>query len=304
MTPERCNVCNGLLRPHLPSVLDPQTYEKFSINVCADCGLGHTTPQPEDLGRYYGQAYHGGRHSFTADFCAARRLRIVSSVAGSGDNKLLLDVGCGDGTFLLAAQRKGWKVFGTEFNPTIARKAGLDVREAIEEVKDVGLFDCITLWHSLEHMRDPKSIIEILSKMLKTGGSIIIAVPDFGGLQAQIFKQHWVHLDVPRHLYHFTNTSLTRLTESVGMRIERKWHQEFEYDLLGWVQSILNTCFPVPNVFLYSLTGQPTKASTKLQTICRLLGMTLSILMIPTVIVGTFWGKGGTVIIAASRIWK
>ena len=66
MTPDACNICGGDLRTSYPRVLDPQSRETFAIARCERCGLGHTTPQPDDLGRYYGPAYHGGRHGFTA----------------------------------------------------------------------------------------------------------------------------------------------------------------------------------------------------------------------------------------------
>jgi hypothetical protein len=48
-----CEVCEGRLRVVLPLVRDPQTRERFRILRCPECGLGHTAPQPRDLGPYY-----------------------------------------------------------------------------------------------------------------------------------------------------------------------------------------------------------------------------------------------------------
>jgi SAM-dependent methyltransferase len=302
MSTTKCNLCSGEINIYFPNVLDPQTYENFSIYKCAECGLGHTLPQPEDLNPYYGPTYHGGRHSFTSSFCASRRVSILNKVTGTEKNRLLLDIGCGDGTFLLAAKEKGWKVVGTEINSSVARKAGLDIYGSIDEIEGIGSFDCITLWHSLEHLRDPKSTIDNLSKILKPNGALIIAVPDWGGFQAKIFKKYWVHLDVPRHLYHFNSRSLEYLTKHVEMKIENKWNQEFEYDLLGWVQSILNIILPIPNIFLYSLTGQQTKSTKPLKIVSSICGMFLSITTIPLVIISTLLHQGGTVIISARKI--
>ena len=78
-----CNGCGGTLSTRYPEVLDPQTRETFAIAACNSCGLGHTSPQPEDLSPYYGAAYHGGRHGFTAQYCVWRRMRFVENVAGS-----------------------------------------------------------------------------------------------------------------------------------------------------------------------------------------------------------------------------
>ena len=117
----------------------------------------------------------------------------------------LLDVGCGDGSFLLAAQREGWEVAGVEINPEPARRAGLHIVEAIPQAHQAGPFDCITLWHSLEHMPDINAMMQQLRKLLNRDGTVIIAVPNNNSLQAKVFGKDWLALDVPRHLYHRNN---------------------------------------------------------------------------------------------------
>jgi 2-polyprenyl-3-methyl-5-hydroxy-6-metoxy-1,4-benzoquinol methylase len=52
---------------------------------------------------------------------------------------------------------------------------------------DGGLFDAITLFHVLEHLRNPKAVMEELVKSnLKDGGLLVIEVPNFGSLQSKI----------------------------------------------------------------------------------------------------------------------
>ena len=108
-----CNACGDALeRPQdsrLDDVKDPQSGQRFAILRCATCGLGHTSPSPEDLGAYYGPAYYGGRHSFTAQYCASRRVRILEQATWKKRGKLL-DIGCGDGSFLSAAVARGWSI--------------------------------------------------------------------------------------------------------------------------------------------------------------------------------------------------
>lgn len=300
-TPSHCNACGGALRTRFAAVLDPQTREHFSIAECQVCGLGHTTPQPEDLQYYYGSTYHGGRHGFTARYCVRRRLRFVAAATGAGRGRRLLDVGCGDGAFLLGARGKGWKVTGTEMNPALARAAGLDVRETIDETQAEAPFDCITLWHSLEHMRDPQATLKSLAERLVPGGSLVVAVPDAEGLQARVFGAGWFHLDVPRHLYHFGPISLKRLLAASGFAIVRRWHQELEYDLFGWSQSALNRLMPAPNLFFNHLTGRRTEARTGQLAASYLSGAALSALALPATAIGTLSRRGGTLIIAAQH---
>jgi SAM-dependent methyltransferase len=299
-TPVHCNACGGALRTRFPAVLDPQTREHFSIVACEACGLGHTVPQPADLRPYYGSTYHGGRHGFTARYCVSRRLRLVTAAAGAGLGGRLLDVGCGDGAFLLGARdREGWEVTGTEMNPALAHAAGLDVRETIDETRARAPFDCITLWHSLEHMRDPRATLKTLSGLLAPGGSLLIAVPDAEGLQARLFGAGWFHLDVPRHLYHFGATSLERLLDAAGFAIIRRWHQEFEYDLFGWSQSALNRLLPTPNLFFNHLTGRHTEAGMGQLAASYVSGAAFSALALPATAIGTLSRRGGTLIVAA-----
>ena len=281
-------------------VMDPGSKESFSILACQTCGLGHTQPVPADLGVYYDASYHGGRHSFTARYCTQRRVRMLTQIAGAGKGRSILDIGCGDGTFLLRARDAGWKVFGTEMNPRLAREAGLTVETSLVAVEKYAPFDCITLWHSLEHMQDAHATVEASRKLLPPrSGLLLLAVPDAGGLQARCFHDRWFHLDVPRHLYHFTYKSLQKLLDSTGFEVVRSWHQEFEYDLLGWTQSSLNRLLPTPNLFFHQLTRRQTHAGALQRGISWWGGLAFSAAALSMVALGTLIGRGGTLIMAA-----
>jgi 2-polyprenyl-3-methyl-5-hydroxy-6-metoxy-1,4-benzoquinol methylase len=299
MTPTHCSVCGANLGVRYQEVRDPQSGAKFSVLGCIDCGLGQTWPQPENLAEFYERTYYGNRHGFTAAYCVRRRLRFLRNIGLNSADRKLLDVGCGEGSFLMAAQQEGWSVAGTEINASPARDLGLDVRESIAEVSNLAPFDCITLWHSLEHLRDPMGSIAEIKKLMKEEGVLLIAVPDAAGLQATWSGSDWLHLDVPRHLHHFSRTSLMRLLEQNGMHVQQSWHQEFEYDLLGWSQSALNKVLPLSNIFFDRLTGKPTQASG-LQTWSSWIGGFLfSALALPLVAVGTLAKRGGTLIVAS-----
>jgi SAM-dependent methyltransferase len=297
--PTRCHACGGTLQARFAAVRDPRTLEVFSVLECTDCGLGHTAPRPKDLAKYY-RGYHGGRHGKTAYYCARRRIRILRQVAGSTAGHLL-DIGCGDGTFLLAARAAGWSVVGTEMSKAPARQAGLEVYPHISDVRSHAPFDSITLWHTFEHLPDPRQMLGEIRGLLSSNGVLIIAVPNAGGLQARAFGARWFHLDVPRHLYHFTGSSLTNLLQSEGFIPFREWHQEFEYDLLGWSQSALNLAPGPPNLFFDLLRGFKPRIGTFASAAAWLSGSLLTALTIFLVPAGTLTRRGGTLIIAARR---
>lgn len=297
-----CTACGGRLEVFLGDVRDPLTSERFAVHRCAACGLGHTVPHPADIGRYYGPAYYGGRHGVTDRYCVRRRLRFVSCATAGRAGSRLLDVGCGDGAFLVAARAAGWEGIGIERNPAPARSAGLDVLPTIAEASDRGPFDCITLWHSLEHMPDIAATLAQLAGLLGPRGILLVAVPDNGSIQARLFGRHWLHLDVPRHLYHFDAVSLSSCLGGAGLRIQRQWHQEIEYDLIGWSQSALNCVMPVPNVFLEVVSGKRGRGGAVLTCLPSVLvGILLTALFLPAVVVGGLIRRGGTLIVVAVR---
>lgn len=75
-------------------------------------------------------------------------------------------------------------------------------------------FDVITGFHVLEHVSDPNHVIENMWKWLKPGGVLYLHVPNIEALEARIFRSYWYGLELPRHLYHFSPISLSRLFTS------------------------------------------------------------------------------------------
>ncbi len=256
-TPTSCAVCQTALSVRFPVVTDPVTEEVFSVLGCPACGLGVTSPQVSELGRYYGARYWGGRHGFTAEYCARRRVKLLARLARLAPGSRVLDFGSGDGNFLRRASREGWVSFGVEasFLPENSAPGGYEVYTSLEGVKPRGPFDAITLWHVFEHLPDPVATLRELESMLTPRGVIVLAVPDAQGVQAQTFGADWMHLDVPRHLYHFGRLSLEKSLERVGLAPFRWWKHEFEYDLMGWTQSALSKA-NLPVDFFEAVTGR------------------------------------------------
>jgi SAM-dependent methyltransferase len=251
------------------------------------------------LNRYYTVEYYGNRHAFTDWYCNRRRVRLVERA--SGRRGRLLDVGCGDGQFLAAARKSGWSVAGTEISPEAARARGLDVFESLAEAEKLAPYDCVTFWHSLEHLRDPRPMMEGAYSLLASSGVVIVAVPDADGIQARFFGPGWFHLDVPRHLYHFGNRSLTLLLESLGFLVRKRWHLEVELDAIGWSQSMLNRLNPVPNAFFDAMRGRRPHLGYAALALNVVSGTLLSMAAVPITWVTSLLHRGGTLIVAATK---
>jgi SAM-dependent methyltransferase len=138
----------------------------------------------------------------------------------------LLDVGCGSGDKLrYVRSRSVWETFGVDFSSRAvenarARGAG-DVRLRTDDQLpfESGFFDGIMSWHSLEHHHSPRATMSEVSRVLRPGGYGIFAVPAGDNVGMRLFRSYWGPLEPPRHLYHFTAETLTRLMNDAGLKV-------------------------------------------------------------------------------------
>ncbi len=129
----------------------------------------------------------------------------------------LLDIGCGDGAFLAHMKDSGWEVFGVEVDSAVISGARDDLKNNIRLIKnnltEAGFardkFDVVSLWNAFEHIADSAALLESIKLILKKNGSLALQVPNIESLESRIFKEYWIHLDPPRHIHHFSLSSLT-----------------------------------------------------------------------------------------------
>jgi 2-polyprenyl-3-methyl-5-hydroxy-6-metoxy-1,4-benzoquinol methylase len=139
----------------------------------------------------------------------------------------LLDVGCGTGVFLLAAQQSGWDTLGLEGNPQAAAEARTRARnvkqgDLADEQWASASFDVVTLWQVLEHLPEPLPILRKLREALKPGGFLFVAVPNAASLQAKLLGRRWFNFQNPTHLIHFTFGTLSHLLSKAGFADARR----------------------------------------------------------------------------------
>jgi SAM-dependent methyltransferase len=107
-----------------------------------------------------------------------------------------------------------------------------------------GTFDVVTLWQVMEHMYDPSATIRRIHAILRPGGTLVIAVPNAASVQAMLFRSRWYHLEVPRHLFHFTPASLTSFVEREGFRVRAFEFRSREHNGAGILGSLMRLSPP------------------------------------------------------------
>lgn len=139
----------------------------------------------------------------------------------------VLDIGCGDGSFLENARAMGWLPIGTDLDPEVvqnATKQALDVRLGTVEGIE-GPFDVITMGHVIEHLHDPIAVLRTCYRLLAPGGWLWLETPNVDALGRRRFGVHWRGFEPPRHLVLFSRRSLKQALRSVGFTAVRDLRQ-------------------------------------------------------------------------------
>ena len=233
--------------------------------TCETCGTGRLSPLPSEaeIEGFYPEEYYG-------DSSSAKFLRPVEwfvRLIGSRHVRFflrelppaarVLDLGCGRGVLLREIAERGFEAHGVEANAPAAR--GADPRAEIRIAPRLAaagypaaFFDEVVIWHVLEHLREPRDTLEEVRRILRPGGRLVVAVPNFSSAQSHWAGPAWFHLDLPRHLFHFPLSGLVRLLERCGFAVESEHHFSLRQNPFGWIQSALNKT-SLPRNGLYTL---------------------------------------------------
>lgn len=210
----------------------------YKLVKCSGCGLVYITPIPSDklLREKYDANYCNLLRKHTARSLKIwqERLKKVEAFCGKGR---LLDIGCGDGTFLSLAKKSGWEVSGVETSAAsceyIKKSLGVEVYNG--QLKNASYpdeyFDVVTFWHSLEHMTDPQANLRSAQRILKKGGLLAVAMPNFDNYIYKVLycigkirkKPHFLFEDNEKekewHLNFFSPRTIKEMLTKTGFSV-------------------------------------------------------------------------------------
>jgi SAM-dependent methyltransferase len=228
----------------------------FNIVQCRRCGLTYLNPRPDEdtISLYYPETDYTCFRTIEEPSGFSQKDTFVRLLSELGtDIGYLCDIGCGVGDFLVAAQRSGWKVAGVEINDYVRKLCNERLGEkavlsSLEKARFPSkTFDVVTLWHVLEHLPSPRRTLAEIHRILKKGGLVALAVPNFDSLGRRIWGAKWIPVDAPRHFFHFTRATLIQYVETYGFEVVCVYQQPGANSLASNVLRTLRILFLDPS---------------------------------------------------------
>ena len=266
--------------------------ELFNFDQCANCQLVFLNPRVnlDNLKNYYTShylPYRGseawGKYSKLVEGSQKKldlkRVKRVKEMCSISPKSLILDVGCGNPSFLKACQQElncktmgidfsdeGWKEQSTLFK-------GLDLQVA--EIKDLSLNlkpDIITMWHYLEHDYTPLENLTYLKSIAKPSTTLIIEIPNFDSISRKKYNENWAGWHTPRHTSLFSPDNIKLLLDKSGWNVSQLltfgtlnpyllfWMSEIEQKGIQWNKNMENEFW---DFVIGMLKFMPTKWNEK-----------------------------------------
>ena len=267
----RCAICSNQTDNQEYSISEMMmgTRERFIYFQCSRCGCLQISRIPENLHEYYPATYY----SFETDppYSAWKKFRYkhrlafflhekdwlgwVFSLCTSAAvpdyfewikrarvnfSSSILDVGCGGGNFLFKLAQVGFNNLNG-IDPFIKESKkhdnGVTLKKAyLHEIQEQ--FDFITLHHSLEHMPDQQAVFKDLKRLLKPGGYLLVRVPVVSSFAWRHYRENWVQIDAPRHLFIPSVESIRLLAEAADLTLESCVFDSNEFQFWGSEQYV------------------------------------------------------------------
>jgi 2-polyprenyl-3-methyl-5-hydroxy-6-metoxy-1,4-benzoquinol methylase len=209
---KKCLLCNS------PELRELKLYTKDFLIKCNNCGFIFCSkiPSSEELENYYGRYI---RNNSISPITISRYNELLDKFEKYRKTNNILDVGCGDGYFLEVARNRGWNVFGTEYTNEaigVCRSKKIEIFKGELNYSNFnGIeFDVVTSFEVIEHINNPKEVIDNILKLLRIGGALYFTTPNFNSINRRLLKSDWLIIEYPEHLSYYTSSTMNKFLKS------------------------------------------------------------------------------------------
>jgi len=222
-----CAICGGT------AIRELYLKMGYSIGRCLACGLIQANPRApqETILSRYSRDYFWKEYlpslgvidgQYDLDQFDLRYRAMLEMIAARTPGRRLLEVGCGAGFFLKAAERAGWTAEGIELSEEAWRFGTERLHVRIQrERADVApvqaaSFDVAAMFDVIEHLFDPRAVLAAAARALVPGGTLVITTPNINSASRYLLGPHWAVLSPREHVYYFSENSLGGLLKTAG----------------------------------------------------------------------------------------
>lgn len=243
----------------------------YAISRCAGCGLVYLSPRPSaaSLPQCYPQNYHVHDpvrlrpiprllYGLRMWFRASNLLKRLDHRC-----RALLEIGCGDGSFLDSLGRRispACTLTGIDLLAPARRDARFNIiRGEFEKTAFETTFDAVVMYGALEHLSDPLASLRRISQLLSPNAQLIGDVPNWDSCWRKLFPRHWGGLQVPRHQTMFSPQSLERMLSLAGFDLAAIRYVydpgDLSVSICNWIVEKLRLETPPRQVWFYFPTA-------------------------------------------------
>jgi SAM-dependent methyltransferase len=221
---------------------------RFDYWRCSACEVLWLPDVPGDLAAYYPSDYHASMAPGDLENAIAAEQPRIDLITRHVERGQMVEIGPSQGIFASAAKRAGFDLVAMEMDADCCRQLenlglrAINTAAPQDELPALEPSRAVVLWHVIEHLPDPWSVLRAIAANLEPGGVLALATPNPDAFQFRVFGARWVHLDAPRHLTLIPLTALCHEAQQLGLRVVSATASDpvgLQLNRLGWERSFL-----------------------------------------------------------------
>lgn len=249
--------------PLCQSATAKEVYKSHNLTLlkCGKCELSYLWPMPapDEIKKFYSQEYFeyekDSAHAY-ADYQAMEKSlakeawRKINFIRSFTTARMLLDLGCGLGTFLKEAKAKGYKVSGNDISDYAQKTVSTELKvpfykgSVAQSALPKRHFELVTAWDVFEHIPEISAAFKNVSSTIVENGFLFLTTPNIKSVDSKILGRYWYgYKKIPEHLIFFSPESIRYALENNGFEVLtiKTWGFERDFNFIAQKLKLYNS---------------------------------------------------------------